>query len=424
VRITLASGHGAQSAELPDRWRVRLCALPDPPPRSGEAARVTDALDHPLDAPRVEHFVAPGDRVLVLVSDKTRLCRTDLVLPLILARVHAAGVPREHVTVLFATGTHARQSEAEQRAILGDAVFDAYRVVEHDARAEDGMVTVGRTRFGTDVRLHPLIGSCDRVIAVGTIVHHYFAGYGGGAKLFMPGIAAASTAACNHRRALTADGRLHPACREGNTRDNPVAMDIADSVRFLPPVWYCAALLDAEGRVTDAVCGDLRSAHDEGCRRIDRSFRVPVAAPADLVITSAGGHPKDVTFIQAHKALHRARTVTRTGGVVVLVAACADGIGNADFLRWFDHENDADLRAAAVQAYSMNAHTAVALREKTRACTVLCVSALPDAAVRRMGMLPAATLSEAVTQVETLLPGFAEALVIPHGSLALPTLSA
>jgi lactate racemase len=385
-----------------------------------EADVVRAALDAPVGAPPLERFVKAGESVAVLVPDKTRLCGVPLFLPLLLERLHAAGLTEEDIAIVFACGTHRGQAEAEKRAIIGEDAYERYRVHEHNARDEGGTVLLGTTRFGTAVRINRLVARADKVISAGTIVHHYFAGYGGGAKMFLPGVAAYSSAVQNHRRTLTAEGRFHPACRDGNVAGNPVAEDLDDAWRFFPPTWAFTALLDAEGRIAHALCGGARETHRRGCALVDAMYRVDVPALADCSIVSAGGYPKDVNFIQAHKALHRAQAVTKEGGAIICVAECRDGIGNERFLEWFDYADGDELRDALAAKYSMNAHTAVAQRDKTTRHPIFFLSTMPDDTVRRMGMTPCATLQDAVDAVAALQPGIRSVHVIENGSLAVP----
>ncbi|MDT8325516.1 MAG: nickel-dependent lactate racemase, partial [Bacteroidota bacterium] len=355
--LHLRYGSGVQHAEAPRHWKLRtLGTVPHEEGRS-ERSVVMDVLSAPIGAKKLQETVRPDENILVLVPDKTRRCRMDVVLPVLLDLLAGCGIPDSAITILFAMGTHPPQTPEERAALLGEEVCARYRVLEHDARDTGTQLHVGTTAAGTDIRLNRLVCETDRVIAVGTIVHHYFAGFGGGAKLFVPGVASHETAVANHRRTITSDGRFHPGCSDGAIDGNPVIGDIMDAVRFLPPTWYFATLLDTEGKIVDGVCGDLVAAHAEGCRRVDARYRVDVHRAADIMIVSTGGYPKDINFIQAHKSLHHAAYVTRPGGSIIFLAECREGIGNDTFLPWFDLPDGEALREALLRHYTMNAHT-------------------------------------------------------------------
>lgn len=385
-----------------------------------EVAIIEDILAHPSVSPNVQDFVSASDRLAIIVPDKTRHCRTDLYLPVLLRRIESAGVKRENISIIFANGTHAAQSEKEKRALIGDTIYDSYTIVEHDARDEASMVSVGTTIFGTDVRIHPSVAHADKIIATGTIVHHYFAGVGGGAKLLMPGVAAYSTALQNHRRTLTADGEFHPMCRDAQTLGNPVYEDIVDAVRFYPPIFYFAVLLDQRGSICDGVCGDLRAAHDIGIGKINTMYLKPIKHRYDLVVVSAGGYPKDINFIQAHKSIQRAFYAVKTGGVIICLAECEDGIGNAAFLDWFTHPSLESFCSALLSHYSMNGHTALSLMNKTKNATIIFVSSLEERDVALMQMKHSSDMEVALKKAREILPEEYSMLVVENGSMYVP----
>jgi nickel-dependent lactate racemase len=419
--LELRYGSGKQHAALPSDWhRHRLRTATTHEWRSED-----EVIEQTLAAPfgrSLEEFLNPAAPLLFLVSDKTRRCQTSVFLPHLLSVVHSVGIPRKRVEILFASGTHTAQSETEKRALLGDAIYDQYRVREHNARDEDQCVELGITRFGTPVRVNRSLAEAAQVIATGTVVHHYFAGFGGGAKLFVPGVAAYSTAIANHRLTITNDGSFHPGCTDGNLEGNPVIEDIMDARRFMPPHWYFAALLDDHGRITDGVCGDMESAHQEGCRRVDARFRCPIDKVSDLTIVSAGGYPKDINFIQSHKALHHASYSTRDGGGIICLAECREGIGNDRFMEWFAYDDEPSFRNALLTRYAMNAHTALAMREKAKRHRIIFVSMLRESDVTAMGMEAAPSLEAAVSMMRSTLPARADVALLENGSLTVPLL--
>lgn len=420
--MKLPYGSQWQSAREPVGWNLRLISLPPARNKPPESEIISRALNNPVGAPHLRDFVSPGDRVVVLVPDKTRLCRAQVYLPPLLDELTQQGVPDEDITVFFANGTHPPQSEAEKRAILGDDIYRRFRVEENRSRDESAAVEVGITAAGTPVRLHRTVAEADKVIATGTVVHHYFAGYGGGPKLFVPGCSSYSTAVTNHRRTLTPDGHFHSRCRDGVLEGNPVAEDIIDAMKFCPPAWYFATILDAAGHIARAFCGNLLLAHRDGCGMIDEMYRVTVEGPSDMTIVSAGGYPKDINFIQAHKALHRASYVTRPGGSIVLLAECPDGIGNDSFLPWFAIQPEDRFRTELHENYSMNAHTALAVRNKASTFDISFVTSLDPGSVRTMGMTPFTALEEAIEYCAVRCGPHPVVSVIPNGSVLLPSL--
>jgi nickel-dependent lactate racemase len=420
--VTLPFGSGTQRASIPASWNVTELRTAVDTRRRSEFQVIDETLLQPISSLPIASFFTSSDNILILVSDKTRRCRTHVFLPVLLLALERAGVSDQQIRILFATGTHPPQTAAEQRMLLGDAVYERYAIFEHDARDAESCVHVGNTKYGTSISVNRHVAWADRVLATGTIVHHYFAGFGGGAKLFVPGIASYETAVENHQRTITADGQFHPGCADGKIEGNPVILDIMDAVRFMPPTWYFAALLDDQGQIVDGVCGDLLTAHAEGCLRVANRYQLPVREAVDLTIVSTGGFPKDINFIQSHKSLHHAHYVTREKGVIICLAECREGLGNEEVMRWFDIEDESEFREALLNAYAMNAHTVLAMKEKAQRFRIIFVSRLPDELVRRLGMTPAESLEDAVALAARNVPESARVLLLENGSLIVPKL--
>lgn len=418
--IELRYGFSSQTAILPQDWQVQKLRVPSAEGGQSGVSLLLHALENPIDTSSLETFLRVEDSVVLLVPDKTRLCYLDLMLPLVLGKIHSAGIERGRITILVASGTHARMSEVEMIALLGEDIFHSYRIVQHQAKEEDQCVYVGRTCFGTDISLNRIVTTADKVIVIGTIVHHYFAGYGGGAKMFVPGVASYSTAVQNHRRTLDTDGTFLDACRDGNLEGNEVILDIYDAMRFFPPTFYFASILDGDGKVAASVAGDLAAAHQVGCRIVDEMYLRPISSKADVTLVSAGGWPRDINFIQAHKALHRAHYATKDGGVIICVTECAEGIGNDSFLSWFQYTSDEEMKRMVLNHYSMNGHTAIALRKKTRQHKIIFVSSLPDDTVQLLGMIPMHSLEQALNRAVTLLSKYTQSFILENGSLLVP----
>ncbi|MCZ7558362.1 MAG: nickel-dependent lactate racemase [Bacteroidia bacterium] len=420
--LSLRFGAGVQEALLPHHWNMFMPGNAAPPARRSGHDIIQEALREPIGAPPLRNVIRGGN-IVVLVPDKTRRAASDLVLPLLLDELTAAGVRDEQVSILFATGTHAGQSPEERAALLGEGIMRRYRVVEHDSRDTEASVYVGRTKYGTPILLNRLVVEADLVLIAGTVVHHYFAGFGGGPKMFLPGVAAYESAVANHRRTITEQGTFHPACRDGNLVGNPVAEDIADAVRFFPPSWYFAAILDEHEHVAAAVCGDLMQAHASACASVHDLYSVSLHRRYPLCIASAGGYPKDVNLIQAHKALHHAAYTVEDGGALICLAECPDGIGNSSFLEWFRYANAEDFRQALLHRYTMNAHTALALKEKTSRLRVILVTALDADVVAAMGMEYAATLADALELLTPMNDLTLDICVLRNASLTVPVWS-
>ncbi len=418
--FSLPYGTGTLSFALPDCVSVHVVRPPRRTVIPDMEHRLHQALDHPLSSISFDEYLQRGTPVTIIVPDKTRQSGIIALLPLVLRRMHERGIPRESIRILFANGTHGSQTEQEKRAIIGDAVYESYPVFDHDSHEEKSLIPIGRTARGTEVRINALAVESPVIIAIGAIIHHYFAGFGGGPKLIVPGIAAYSTAVQNHRLTLTENGDFHPYCKEGIIDGNPVYEDIVEAVRLCPPVFFIGTLLDTEGNITDIIAGNPVDAHRSGAKNADMQFRVPIDRKTDIVITSGGGYPRDITMIQAHKALHHAYEAVRNGGVILCCAECRDGIGSPTFMKWFEHTSITTMRHELLEHYTLNGHTALALRKKLATAKIVFFSMLDPTLVRKMGMIPASSLDDGVAlamEERTV----SSVTIIENGAACLPS---
>jgi len=399
--------------------RVRVAAprLPSRPPPADAVIR--ERLARPAGSPPLRDLLRPTDTVAVPVSDVTRYSATEIFLPALLAETDAAGIPRRAVTVFVARGTHRALTAAEVAAAIGPALSSGIRVEQSDPDGET--VLLGTTSRGTPVRVFRPVMERERIVLTGTISFHYFAGFGGGRKALVPGCAARETAMATHFRIFRADGPgKDPLARPGVLAGNPVHEDLVEAASLASPLFLFNTLLAPDGSLLDAVAGHWIEAHEEGCARHAALFRIPLPRRSPLVIASAGGYPRDIDFIQAHKALDHAFRAVEPGGVLVLLAECRDGFGSPDFLPWFRFADPSELEQALRRDYRIYGQTAHATLVKARACRIVLGSSLPPGDVERMGMIPAPSLPEALEAARRLLGGLPDPLVIPEAGSVLP----
>ncbi len=364
-------------------------------------------------------LLRPSDSVAVPVSDVTRYSATEKFLTPLLEETDAVGIPRERVTVFVARGTHRALAEEELPEIVGPEILSGIRVEQSDPDGET--VLLGVTSRGTPVRISRPLMEHDRIVLTGTITFHYFAGFGGGRKALVPGCAARETASSTHFRIFRTDGPgKHPLSRPGVLAGNPVHEDIVEAVGMAAPVFLFNTLLTPQKEIFDAVAGHWQKAHEEGCARYAKVYRVSVPRRYPLVIASAGGFPKDINFIQSHKALDNAFLTAEEGGVIVLLAECREGFGSPAFFPWFRFEDPGEMERALRSDYQIYGQTAHATFSKAKACRVVLVSSLRPEDVQRMGMIPASSLEEALRKAEDLLGELPPPLVIPDAGYLLP----
>ena len=391
--------------------------LPDP------KEEIRRALANPLGTPALAEIVRPGDRVVIVTSDITRYTGSELYLPILVEELNRCGIADQDIEVVIALGIHRQQTAEEHRKILGSLYG---RIVVHDHECDDPeqLVDLGQTSSGLPVQINQRVMAADRLIVTGTVGLHYFAGYGGGRKSLVPGVASRTTCMATHFAIFNPPeqgGRNTKACT-ANLDGNPVHLAILEAAKRIKPDFLLNTVLTTDKQIARVFCGDLEQAHLSGCELAQTLYTAPLKHLADLAIVSCGGHPKDINFIQAHKALDYGVQAVRRGGTVILLAACPDGFGNATFFDWFNYE-DLDIFEKALRSrYEINGQTAWSTLSKARTWRVILMSEFTAEQTKKMGMEKAGSLDEALQMAYKQLPENPEIVVIPDGGTILPVI--
>lgn len=356
---------------------------------------IREALTRPIGLDRsIFELVQTGEQVVILVSDSFRQTRADLVLPVLIDGLVCAGAAESDLSILFSTGTHRGPTENEQREILGEDVYARMlgRIYIHDAHDADNHVFVGTTSRGTPVEINRRVHEADRAIVTGSVVLHYFGGFGGGRKSVVPGVASARTISHNHAMNLhPTEDRLDPKVRIGALANNPVAEDMLEATRLTQVDCIVNTVLNRDGEIAGVFAGELEAAHEAACAFARGLFEVPIQERADVVIAAS---PATKNFVQTHKALFNAFQAVQPDGRVVLLAPCREGLGEEQFTQWLELGDRAEIIAALRRRSEINGQTALSTREK--APRTVMVTDLSDEDVALLGARKAESLQEAV----------------------------
>jgi nickel-dependent lactate racemase len=331
MRVDLAYGKQGLALDLPDEWNVTVIeprfvgGLPDP------QGALRDALRHPLGAQPLAEVVRPGDRVGIVFSDITRATPHGLILPAVLEELR--DVPPEQVVLCCALGTHRPNTGDELRQMFAmgapadcaeaaEALLQRYRVVQNDAFDPATQVRLGMTARRHEIWLNREIAACDVKVLTGFIEPHFFAGFSGGGKALMPGMAGLRTVLGNHDAQMIA----HPQATWGVTAGNPIYEEVMEVAQAAGGVFLVNVTLNKDKALTGVFAGELAAAHAAGCEYARETAMAPVAEAFDIVITSNSGYPLDLNLYQAVKGMSAAAQVVRPGGAIICVAECWDGI--------------------------------------------------------------------------------------------------
>lgn len=415
--------YGKSSIQVPDLWDGKAAVLsPGPFPDVDHEKTVTQALDNPLGGMSLEKLCRTGSRVACVIPDLTRRAAVREYLPVLLRRLSDIGVGRTDVTIIVALGIHRPMTDAELCELVGNEVWDSYCIINHDPDGKSSNILVGTTDAGIPVDINKIVAKADCVILTGGITYHYFAGYGGGRKSLLPGVASRQACEAHHRLVVSwRRGELKGELAPGVLMDNPAHMQMVQACTFMPPIFVLNVVTEPGGRIIAASAGELETAHMDACQRHDFWFRREVPAPSKLVIAGSGGYPKDVNFVQAHKGLFAAHRAVAGDGALILAADCAEGTGHEDFLDWFDRCHSESQWLEELQArYQINGQTAFSTWLRVTSVPTVLVSRLNRSDVERMGMTPANDMKEALKAAEKILGELPVPLIIPDAGDILP----
>ncbi len=411
--FTLLYGKKAVRFKLPEKNVMGVLAPKKVFPSSDEDSLIMDALNDPIESPLLSNIVSPGSKVVLVTSDITRVVPSHKLIPPLVQQLKLFGVKRKNISIIFALGCHRKHTFEEQRRLLGENIYDQYRVIDHDI---EDCVDMGKTKSGIPVQIFRPVLEVDIRICIGSIEPHYFAGYTGGAKSIMPGVSSRESVSFTHKLMLS------PNSVAGKLEGNPTREAIEEVGEVVGIDFILNVILNSQKQVVAVVAGDRIAAHRRGCSFADEYFKAPIREKADVVIVSCGGYPKDINVYQAHKALENARYAVREGGTVIFIAECVEGVGNKIFEEWMmqaTHPQDAIDRLQ--KEFVLGGHKAAAIGMLLKKLKVIMVSSLPDRKVKRLFFTPAQSVDEAISISLQEYGKNASFLIIPFGGITLPS---
>lgn len=285
-----------------------------------QLAVVREALQNPIGAEPLGSLVRPHHKVGIVFSDITRATPYNVLLPAILSEI--SHLPPENITLYNATGTHRLNTDDELEQILGPGIVDRYRIVQNDCDDDAGHLHIGTTSGGNEIEILSDFLACDVKILTGFIEPHFFAGFSGGGKAIMPGLATLGTIQRNHNAAHMD----HPAARWGVTFGNPLWEEVREAAGFVDGTFLLNVSLNRDQEVTAAFAGHYVEAHAAGCVHVKQHAMAPVDALYDVVVTSNSGYPLDLNMYQSVKGMSAALQIVKPGGHIIIAADCWDGI--------------------------------------------------------------------------------------------------
>lgn len=375
---------------------------------------VLDALEHPVDSPRLRTLAEGKRKIVIVTSDHTRAVPSKITLPLLLKEIRS-GNPDADITILIATGLHRPTTEEEQRRMFGDEIVDHEKIAINNAFAPEQFVELCTLPSGAVFQVNRLAAECDLLVTEGFVEPHFFAGFSGGRKSILPGICSERTVNENHSYKAVS----HPRSNSGMLKNNPIHADMLCAAKAVNVQFIFNVALDGEKKIVAAWAGDLEQAHEAGVAFIRQWSQCPVVT-GDIVVTSNGGYPLDQNLYQSPKAMATAEACAGEDGVIIMCCSCCDGMGGAHFgqliQRGTPDEIDRYLSSIPPEKTIPEQWcTQVCVRVLRKHPVILVTTFLSHDEVRKANMIPASTPDEALEIAYRLKGEQASVVVIPDG---------
>lgn len=413
----LAYGKGKLTFTLPDGVKPTIIVPGEKPGLADPLAAAHAAVANPTGTkPLVDmlHEAKPKT-VVVVVNDITRPTPYTVMLPPLLKAFADAGIADGQITFLVATGIHDVHTEQENRDIYGNEIVDRFRVISHDAFAKDTHAFMGKFKSGYDFYVNKLAREADFLITLGVVMPHYFAGYSGGRKSILPGLAGKDTVEKNHARMVELMDNLPPIDQ------NPVSLEMIEAARQVGVKFIINVVVNDRQEVVSIHAGDLEKAWRSAVDVSSSMFEVPFDKQVDICVTCASGHPRDINVYQTQKALDHADRITRKGGTIILAAECPTGYGEKVFQEWMGRRWAPEKVMAEVKKnFVMGGHKAYGFAKVAAEKEYWLISAMSKEDTELLYAKKAATVQKAVDAAAKKHGPDATWVYMPAGSVSLP----
>ena len=422
MKVRLAYGRSDLDVILPDDLHVDVVQRQHVKGLADQTGAIRDALRRPIGSQPLRNLVKPSDTVAIVCNDITRPTPYHTILPVLLDEL--SHVSDGHIVLLIAAGTHRPCEADELGAMFGEDTVKRFRIVQNDARDRSTHASVGTTRSGNEVWLHNEYLRCTMRILTGFIEPHFFAGFSGGGKACMPGMAGLETITRNHNARNIDDA----GATWGVTRGNPVWEEIQEAALMVASTFLVNVALNREKQITAVFAGDLARAHEQGCAFVRQHAMATVGKRYDIVIASNSGYPLDLNLYQAVKGMSAAAQIVRDGGTIIVAADCEDGIPEDGWYKrlLFEADSPASLLAmirsgdcCCQDAWQVQIQAAICARNDV----YLFSRHLVDEEIERAMLKPCRNIAATVDQLLQVYGRDASICILPDGTQTIPYVS-
>ena len=379
-----------------------VSSLHDYQPQYHGTELIRNAMEHPIGSPRLSELAKGKKNIVIIASDHTRPVPSKIIIPPMLQEIRSVN-PSAEITILIATGCHRDTKKEELIEKFGEEIVNCEKIIVHNCDDRENLVTIGTLPSGGELSINRIAYEADLLLAEGFIEPHFFAGFSGGRKSVLPGVAARESVLANHCSEFIA----HPSARTGVLEHNPIHEDMLWAAKKANLRYIVNVVINENKEAIFAVAGDVEDAHLCGCAFLSKLCRV-TPTPSDVVITTNGGYPLDQNIYQAVKGMTAAEAAVKEGGVIIMLAKSNDGHGGEQFYRQLAEESDISKTMNLFLSRKRNEtvpdqwQTQIFLRVLSKA-TVIYISDAEDSLVKDLHMIPSESIEEALSLAKALL---------------------
>lgn len=408
-------GKGTVRFNLDSALVASELSIQDYPPIENPLVAIREAIRNPIQSKPLKEIVEPGQKVVFLVNDSTRVANSHVFMPILLDELNSVGIPDKDMFIIFAVGAHRELNEQEMASLVGPDITRRVEMFNSNAKDPTQFQYLGTTSRGNEIYFHKRAVEANHVVCTGSIVYHFFAGFGGGRKALLPGVAAYDTICRNH--ALM----LEPGAGLGKLSGNPVYEDQIEGTEMLRPSFLLNVVLNEKKDFLKIFAGDYIQAHLQGCEFVEQIYGTEIPQPADLVIASCGGYPKDINVYQLQKTMDHAWLAVREGGVVIILGECCEGVGSEEYLQWMkEYKTPERIEEKIRSDFVVGGHKAYAVTRLMKKAQFILISGLEPALARTLLFTPAKNMNEALALAWDKVGPHPRVILMPQGSLTVP----
>jgi nickel-dependent lactate racemase len=353
------------------------------------------------------------NKLVIIVNDVTRFTPYNYMLPPLLKIIAEAGIKKEQVTFVIATGVHSAHSAEQNREIFGREIDSSYNFIHHNC--DQNLADLGKLSTGNQLKINKKVTEADFVITTGVILPHYMAGFSGGRKSILPGVAGRDSIENNHAMMVEVIEE-QPALE-----NNPISREMFEAAEMLGVDYILNVVTNSEREIVKVVAGDYRQAWEAGIDISAEMYHLNLAEKADAAVVSSGGFPRDINIYQAQKALDHADHAVKKGGTIIWVAECSEGYGEERFEMWMNEaQNPEDNVDRIKEKFLIGGHKAFAISKVAAEKEIILISSLTKERTENIFASKMENIQEAVDFLKEKHGADYSVYIMPQGSLTVP----